>query len=116
VQPPTASILPVWPRRGLSLTLVLFAALAAGGVLASWLDQLRPIVGSPSRLAQLTGVKVIAVAGSAFPTRARQARRRELWSVSLAAACLLVAFIVVFSLSHNGVRVNIPALQHLVSI
>jgi polysaccharide chain length determinant protein (PEP-CTERM system associated) len=116
VQPPTASILPVWPRRGLSLTLVLFAALAAGGVLASWLDQLRPIVGSPSRLAQLTGINVIAVAGSAFPARARQARRRELWSVSLAAACLLVAFIVVFSLSHNGVRVNIPALQHLVSI
>jgi polysaccharide chain length determinant protein (PEP-CTERM system associated) len=116
VQPPTVSVLPVWPQRGLSITLVLLAALGLGGALAYGLDRLRPVVGSDSRLAQLTGINVIAVAGSAFPAHASRVRRRELWWVSLAAASLLVAFLVVIALSHNGVRVNIPALQSLVSI
>jgi polysaccharide chain length determinant protein (PEP-CTERM system associated) len=114
-QPPAVSSLPVWPRRGVWLAGVLLASLAAGVALAYQLGRWRPMVGSSSALATLTGVPVLVVVGSAFPRRAKRVWRRELWSISAAAACLLLAFAGAVILSHQGVRLGMPeALQRLV--
>jgi polysaccharide chain length determinant protein (PEP-CTERM system associated) len=115
VEPPTVSGAPVWPRRNIWLAAVLLASLAAGGAVANRLGRWRPTVGSAGGLAALTGVPVLAVVGSAFPSRARRAWRRELLKVSAAAACLLLAFAGAILLSHQGVRLGMPAaLERLV--
>jgi polysaccharide chain length determinant protein (PEP-CTERM system associated) len=115
VEPPTVSSRPVWPKRLVLLAGVLLGSLAAGIVIANRLDRLRPLVGSPSGLAGYTGVTVLAAVGSAFPTRARGERRREIVKVLAAAACLLLVFAVALMLSHKGLRLTLPgALQKLV--
>jgi len=106
VQPPTVSFAPVWPSRGKMLLEVLVAALAAGGALAYGLNQLRPVVGSPAALRQLTGVPVVAVVGNAFPTRSARLARSEVRWFSLALGCLLAGFVLAVVLSHAGVRLG----------
>jgi polysaccharide chain length determinant protein (PEP-CTERM system associated) len=115
VEPPTVSSVPVWPRRNLWLAVVLLLSLAAGGAVANRLGRWRPMVGSSSALAALTGVPVLVVVGSAFPRRAKRVWRRELCTISAAAACLLLAFGGAVVLSHQGVRLGMPeVLQRLV--
>jgi polysaccharide chain length determinant protein (PEP-CTERM system associated) len=112
IEPPIVSTRPVWPRRIMSLAGVLMASLAAGIAIANRLDRLRPLVGSATRLARHTGVPLLAAVGPAFPSQARRAWRREILKVSAATACLLVAFIAVAVLSHNGARLSLPATLH----
>ena len=115
VEPPTVSSVPIWPRRGLWMGLILMGALAAGAALAFNVDRLRPVVRSSSALEGLgAGVPVLAVMGSAFPDRARRFRQRELLHAVVAAACLVLAFGVALALSHNGVRIVVPSLHRLV--
>jgi polysaccharide chain length determinant protein (PEP-CTERM system associated) len=115
IEPPLVSMRPVWPSRAKFLTGVLLAALAAGVVIANRLDRLRPMVGSQSGLTGYTGVPLLAAVGSAFPTRARGARRWELLKVSTAAACLLLGFAAAVVLSRHGLRLSLPTvLQALV--
>jgi polysaccharide chain length determinant protein (PEP-CTERM system associated) len=109
VEPPTVSTAPVWPERTALLGGILLAALGAGVAVANRLDRMRPMVGSPSSLSAVAGVPVLAVFGSAFPTRARRVRLWEVWKVSAAAACIVLAFAVVLVLSRHGVRLNMPA-------
>jgi len=106
VQPPTVSFTPVWPSRGKLLLEVLIAALAVGGALAYGLNQLRPVVGSPAALRQLTGIPVIAVVGNAFPTRSAHIVRSQVRWFAVGLACLLAGFVLAFVLSHAGVRVG----------
>jgi polysaccharide chain length determinant protein (PEP-CTERM system associated) len=113
VQPPTASFLPVWPKRSFLIAFVLALAVGAGGALAYGLDKLRPMVGSASGLLQLSHVPLLGVVGQAFPSRARHAARGQRWRLSFALAALLVAFAVVITLSQAGVRLSIPALSSL---
>jgi polysaccharide chain length determinant protein (PEP-CTERM system associated) len=114
VQPPTVSYRPVSPRRGMLLAGILLAALAAGGALAYKLDRLWPVVSSAEGLVKLTGVKIVGIVGQAYPTSARRAFRRELWQVSIAVACLVIACAVELSLSLAGLRLSLPALKHMV--
>jgi polysaccharide chain length determinant protein (PEP-CTERM system associated) len=115
VEPPIVSNRPVWPKRIVFLGGVLLAALAAGLAIANRLDRWRPMVGSVSGLAGYTGVPVLAAVGSAFPTRARGTKRRQILKVSAAAACLVLAFAAAVVLSHKGLRLSLPrALQTLV--
>jgi polysaccharide chain length determinant protein (PEP-CTERM system associated) len=115
VQPPTVSNAPVFPLRSVFLAGVLLASIAAGAVVANRVGRWRPMVGSASALTALTGVPVLVIVGSAFPSRTRGVWRRELWTISAAAACLLLAFGVAVLLSHHGVRLGMPqALQRLV--
>lgn len=115
VEPPIVSTGPVWPRRFLSLAIVFFGSIVAGLAVANRLGRWRPIVGSSSGLAQLTGLPVLASVGSAFPRQARWALRREVLGVSAAAVCLLIVFAAALVLSHNGVRLHLPpSLQRLV--
>jgi polysaccharide chain length determinant protein (PEP-CTERM system associated) len=114
VQPPTVSFKPVSPKRTVLLAEVLVAALVAGAALAYALDQFNPVLGSAIAVAQLTGLRVLAEIGSAFPAHARVTSRRELRHVSIAIVCLLVVFLIGLSLSGAGLRLDIPALQHMV--
>lgn len=106
VQPPVVSYTPVWPERTKLLAIVLILALGAGGGVAYALNQLRPVVGSPTALRQLTGIPVLAVVGCAFPTRMALAGRSEVRRFSFALACLIVGFVVVVVLSHLGIRLG----------
>jgi polysaccharide chain length determinant protein (PEP-CTERM system associated) len=106
VQPPAVSYAPVWPERTKLLAVVLVLALGAGGALAYALNQLRPVVGSPTALRQLTGIPVVAVVGSAFPARSAADSRSQIRRFSFALVCLVLGFVVVLVLSHLGVRLG----------
>jgi protein tyrosine kinase modulator len=106
VQPPAVSYTPVWPQRTKFLAAVLILALGAGGALAYALNQLRPVIGSPTALRQLTGIPVVAVVGCAFPARTAVTARSEVRWFSLAIACLIVGFVIVVVLSHLGIRLS----------
>jgi len=106
VQPPAVSYTPVWPQRTKLLAAVLIMALAAGGALAYALNQLRPVVGSPTALRQLAGIPVAAVVGCAFPTRRALTRRSEIRRFSFALAGLIVGFVVIVVLSYLGLRLG----------
>ena len=112
VQPPTAPFRPVWPLRLALLAGVLVAAFAIGGGVAYGLHYLQPVVASARALAQFAGVPVLGVVPVAFPARERLAQRRDLLRLSLATACLLVAFIVVVGISRAGYRINLGAATH----
>jgi protein tyrosine kinase modulator len=116
VQPPAASFRPVWPRRALALAGVLFGAVAVGMVLAYGLQQLRPVVTSPSSLTQLTGINILGVVGVAFPTRARRAARLDALLISLACGGLIAAFATVLTLSGLGYRFSLVALRAMVNV
>ena len=106
VQPPAVSYMPVSPQRTKLLAIVLILALGAGGALAYALNQLRPVVGSPVALRQLTGIPVVAVVGCAFPTRTAQTARSQITRFSFALACLVIGFVIVVVLSHLGIRLG----------
>jgi len=115
VEPPMVSNSPVWPRRTLYLAAVLLAALALGTGGANRLDRIRPLVGSASALARVTGAPVLAEFGSAFPERRKRVLRWQFLEISAAVTCLLLAFAGAVVLSHGGVRLSLPAsLQRLV--
>lgn len=109
VQPPAVSYAPVWPKRTKLLVIVFVLALGAGGGMAYVLNQLRPLVGSPTTLRQLTGVPVVAVVGCAFPTRTALSTRSEVRRFSFAMGCLIVGFVIILVLSHLGYRLGLVA-------
>jgi polysaccharide chain length determinant protein (PEP-CTERM system associated) len=113
VQPPTASFRPVWPKRPALLAMVLLLALAAGGALAYGLSYLHPVVSSATT--QSFGLPVLGTVSAAFPAQARLRVRRDLVKISVAAACLLVAFSVAVVLSLEGYRLSVTALKGMVS-
>lgn len=105
VQPPTAGFRPVFPRRGLFMAMVLAAALGAGAALAWFRQMLRPVVGSPRSLAELTGLSVIGVVGPAFPQRSSAALRGEALRFASGCVALLSAFAVALLLNAGGFRI-----------
>ena len=115
VQPPTASVGPVWPRRKFFLLEVLAAALGAGAALAYGLNYLYPVVSSAGALTRSLRVPVLGQVSSAFPERKRRLFRLAVLRVSLACGCLVVAFGVAVVLSQAGYRLSLTTLKHLVS-
>jgi capsular polysaccharide biosynthesis protein len=107
VQPPAAPFGAVWPRRKLLLAGILVAALVAGAALAYGLNYLFPVVSSPDALGQVVGVPVLGQVTTAFPEREQRAFRRDLLRISIATACLLVAFGVTIILSQAGYRLSV---------
>ena len=106
VQPPTLGAVPVFPFRGLLLSGVLMAALAAGGALAYGLHWLQPVIGSYSSLAVSSPVPLLGVVTGAFPQQATWARRRSIIGFAGTFGCLLAAFGVVLIMSRAGVRLR----------
>ncbi len=114
VQPPTASLRPVWPQRPLLLAETLLAALAAGAALAYGLHCLRPVVTSADALARAIGAPVLGLVSEAFPDRARIARRRDALRLGLATGCLVLALVVVVIVSLQGYHLSLTALKQMV--
>jgi len=114
VQPPTAGLRPVWPLRPLLLAEALVASLIAGAGLAYGLHYLRPVVTSASALAQAVGAPVLGLVSVAFPERARRENRRDVLQMSIAGACLFVAFVGVVIVSLQGYRLSLTALRQMV--
>jgi polysaccharide chain length determinant protein (PEP-CTERM system associated) len=110
VQPPAAAYGPTWPRRRLWLTAILAGALATGAALACGLNYLYPVVASAEALARAVTVPLLGQITGAFPERERRALRCDLLRISMATACLLVAFGVAMVLSQSGYRLTIMAL------
>ncbi len=107
VLPPTAPVIPVWPKRTKLLFMVWFAALAAGAGAAYGLHLIKPIVGSVRAMNELTDFPVLGIVSSAFPTREQVESRKHLWAFCAAGACLLIAFGVVLALNWTGARLLI---------
>lgn len=105
VQPPSAGLQPVFPRRGLLLAAVLVAALAGGAALAWFRQLLKPVIGSARALARLTGFSDFGIVGSAFPRRAREQLRAQGLRFALACLVLVAGFAVVLLLNASGVRI-----------
>ncbi len=111
VQAPIVSAVPVSPRRGFLLAVVLLVALGAGGALAYALDQLFPVFDSALRLAKVTGLEVLGAVGEAFPIQDKHRARVQGGLIALTVLCLMATFAVVYVLSHDGYRVRVSALK-----
>jgi polysaccharide chain length determinant protein (PEP-CTERM system associated) len=107
VLPPTSPVTPVWPKRMTLLAGVWLASLAAGAGVAYGLHMLKPVVSSVVAMNQLTPLPVLGVVSTAFPTRRRHVRRRELWRFAVAAVCLVLALVLVVGLNRAGIRLLI---------
>jgi polysaccharide chain length determinant protein (PEP-CTERM system associated) len=116
VQPPDATLGPIWPRRKLFLAAVLAGALAAGAALAYGLNLLYPVASSATALTRTLGVRVLGQVSIAFPRRERRRLRRDVLQLSLASACLVGAFGVAVVLSQIGYRLNLAAVRHMVGM
>jgi polysaccharide chain length determinant protein (PEP-CTERM system associated) len=114
VLPPTAPVVPVWPKRGALLIEIWTAALAVGAGIAYWLQRVRPVVGSLRSLKELVNAPVLGVVGVAFPTRQRALIRRHLWRFSAASLLLVAALGIALALNRSGIRLDVQALKTLV--
>ena len=114
VLPPTAPIVPVWPKRIKLLAEVFAGALAVGAALAYALHVMKPIVMSTRAVRELTEFPVLGIVSGAFPTRERAKSRRELWSFCTAGACLVAAFGLALVLNWSGARLVIQSITPLV--
>ena len=114
VLPPTAPVVPVWPKRTTLLSEIWLLALAAGAGLAYGLHTLKPIVSSVRGANEMTSFPVLGVVSAAFPTRDRARAVKNLWRFSAATVGLLVAFAVILALNWSGARLTIHAIRSLV--
>jgi polysaccharide chain length determinant protein (PEP-CTERM system associated) len=114
VLPPTAPIVPVWPRRTKLLAEIWILALVVGAGLAYGLHVLKPIVSSVRAANEATSFPVLGIVSEAFPARDRARVVRSLWRFCAASAGLLVAFAVVLALNWSGARLTVHAVRSLV--
>jgi hypothetical protein len=113
--PPTAPVVPAWPRRTLWLAEIWLASLAIGAGVAYGLHTLRPIISSARAIHKLTDFPVLGVVSAAFPRRERKEFWRHLLGFSVATSCLLVLFAIVLVLNWSGARLSVAVIQTLVN-
>lgn len=116
VQPPTASLRPVWPPRPLFLAAILLGSLAVGAALAYGLNQLHPVITSAQTLATSVGAPILGLVSGAFPQQARRAARRDALRLSIAGGCLVVAFVLAVVLSVQGYHLSMTAAKHWMNL
>jgi polysaccharide chain length determinant protein (PEP-CTERM system associated) len=114
VLPPTAPVVPAWPKRTKYLGAIWLLALAVGAGLAYGLHVLKPIISSVRAANELTSFPVLGVVSEAFPTRDRARAATNLWRFSAAAAGLFICFVVVLVLNWAGARLAIHAVRSMV--
>lgn len=97
INPPLASPDPVAPPRTALFTVVLLAALFAGGALCYVLSQLRPVFGSSTALRAVTGLPVLGVVTDGWVEQVKQARAKaaRAFGSALVALIFIFAFVVV---------------------
>ncbi len=115
VLPPTAPVIPAWPKRTEWLTVVWFLAMAAGAGLAYGVHTLRPVVCSVRDVNAVTAFPVLGVVSPAFPTLHQAQAQFNMLRFTAAALCLLAAFAAVLALNWSGARISIHAIHQLVT-
>jgi polysaccharide chain length determinant protein (PEP-CTERM system associated) len=114
VLPPTAPIMPVWPKRTVWLAEIWLLALALGAGVAYGLHTMKPIISSVRTINEMTNFPVLGVVSSAFPTAQRKRFRRQMLRFSGATICLLLALAAVLALNSSGARLTMHAIRSLV--
>jgi polysaccharide chain length determinant protein (PEP-CTERM system associated) len=114
VQPPTAPIAPVWPRRTKLLAEIWLGALAAGAGLAYGLHTLRPVSMSVRAVTETTPFPVLGAVSIAFPGRHRLLSRRQALRFIAASLCLVAALACALGLNWSGARLNVNVLKTVV--
>jgi polysaccharide chain length determinant protein (PEP-CTERM system associated) len=114
VLPPTAPVMPVWPRRTKMIGIIWLVALGVGAGLAYGLHYLKPSLRSVRAVNELTAFPVLGVVGAAFPTRERAEERRSLWKFSAATCLLVLLFAVALALNWAGVHFSFNDIQSTV--
>ncbi len=95
VDPPTASLKPIFPNRTLLLAAVLFGGLVLGVGVAWLMHMLRPVFSSARSISELTGLPVLGSVSRTWLEKQRAAMRNGFLRYSAAAGLLFVLFIVV---------------------
>lgn len=95
IDPPAADFRPVAPNRPLLLAAVLLLGLGAGGGLTWLMNQVRPVFQSARRLAEVTGLQVLAAISRTFEEQHRRERKQELLRFAMATVALVVLYGVV---------------------
>lgn len=93
IDPPSASLDPVAPKRVLFLIGVLLVGLGAGGVLAFILHQLNPVFHDARTLHNITERPVLGVVSMTWLERHRLGRTVDFSSFAIAGTSLLVVFV-----------------------
>jgi polysaccharide chain length determinant protein (PEP-CTERM system associated) len=104
IDPPVASLKPVAPNRPLFLSIVLLAALGAGGALAFLQNQLAPVFTSRRRLAELTHVPVLGTITLVQTPQQRLTARVAAVAFSGGVLALVAAYALTVTLQEQGVR------------
>jgi polysaccharide chain length determinant protein (PEP-CTERM system associated) len=105
IDPPVAALLPVAPNRPMFLSIVLVAALAAGGGLAFLQNQLSPVFTSRRRLAELTRVPVLGTVSLVQTARQRVTARVSAVAFGGGLLALVAVFALSVFLQEQGVRI-----------
>jgi polysaccharide chain length determinant protein (PEP-CTERM system associated) len=114
LQPPTAPVGPIWPRRTPLLGVIWLGSLVAGIALAFGLNLLNPTVVSVRMINEITSFPVLGMTGVASPARHRMRTRLRALTLSMAVACWVAAFAGALFLNWSGVRLTIPAIRSLI--
>ena len=104
IDPPVASLQPVAPNRPLFLSIVLLAALGAGGALAFLQNQLAPVFTSRRRLAELTRVPVLGTVTLVQTPQQQLTARVAAVAFGGGVLALVVAYALTVTLQDQGVR------------
>ena len=92
IDPPVVPQIPVSPKRGLLLALVLVMSLAAGGGFAFFLHQIRPVYNNLKSLREITGYPVLGAFSMIWSSAQLRFRRREIIGFCATLCLLLLVF------------------------
>jgi polysaccharide chain length determinant protein (PEP-CTERM system associated) len=104
IEPPAVPLTPISPKRGILLSGILFAGLAAGIALAYLLNLLRPVFFSWRPLGTVVGLPVIGCVRRFADQATGATARRQLVLLSMASAALLMVFTLILVGSDQGVH------------
>ena len=95
VDPPTASLTPIFPNRAMLLAAVLFGGIVLGLGVAWLMHMLRPVFSSARSVTELTGLPVLGAVSRTWLEKQKAALRNGVLRYSALAGLLLVLFVVV---------------------
>jgi polysaccharide chain length determinant protein (PEP-CTERM system associated) len=104
IEPPSAALEPVSPRRALMLLFVLVAGIGAGAGAAYLIHLNRPVFSDVQSLRQLSGRPVLGAVSTVWSEKAKRTRSVGMVSFATSFFFLLVVFVVAVLLKDLGVE------------